>query len=500
MKSLFGLGIATAALAAGTSEAAVTLVEPGHTLNQIVDSGVPLNPTQPALDTACAFGNAGNIESIGVDPATGTLYTQVSPGGFTSITSCVFSVSPVGVVTPVNLNTGFGINSRGTDLHFDPITGLLVTQDQNSVGPLGVERIATVNPVTGVTGTYSLVTPPVFSTGTFGMDFSAGVGGSDVPAGDIVFTGDVAANGIHSVTFGGLASTVHVAPPTPPLDQGGADDMVIQPDGDWVWVGDFNRPITAFSPMPPHPGAISLLDIQTMFSSAGLPFVFGSRATVCDTNGDLYVSYSGFPGGSGIFRVDETLTTATLVLNITGAEGLHDLTLGPSTSGVGNSVYFTVHDAGALTEEVWEVTVPECPVPAIEVPVDIKPQSCRNPLNVKSKGVLPVAILGTASFDVTQVDVATVQLEGVPPLRWEFEDVATPFVPFVGKQDAFDCTDEGADGFLDLALKFNKQAIIQALGPVNDGDVVVATLTGQLLDGTPIVGEDVVLILKKGTP
>jgi len=38
--------------------------------------------------------------------------------------------------------------------------------------------------------------------------------------------------------------------------------------------------------------------------------------------------------------------------------------------------------------------------PTIEVPVDIKPTSCPNPLNVKSRGVLPVAILGTADFDV----------------------------------------------------------------------------------------------------
>ena len=34
------------------------------------------------------------------------------------------------------------------------------------------------------------------------------------------------------------------------------------------------------------------------------------------------------------------------------------------------------------------------------VPIDIKPQSCPNPLNVNSKGVLPVAILGTDTFDV----------------------------------------------------------------------------------------------------
>ena len=32
----------------------------------------------------------------------------------------------------------------------------------------------------------------------------------------------------------------------------------------------------------------------------------------------------------------------------------------------------------------------------IQISVDIKPQSCPNPVNVNAKGVLPVAILGTA--------------------------------------------------------------------------------------------------------
>jgi len=133
------------------------------------------------------------------------------------------------------------------------------------------------------------------------------------------------------------------------------------------------------------------------------------------------------------------------------------------------------------------------------ISIDIKPSSCPNPLNTKSRGVLPVAILGTADFDVLEVDPVSVRLEGVAPLRSALEDVATPFVPFTtGKTDASDCTDEGADGFDDLNLKFRTQDIVAALGAVSDGDVLVLELTGNLLDGTPIVGEDVVVILKKG--
>jgi len=131
------------------------------------------------------------------------------------------------------------------------------------------------------------------------------------------------------------------------------------------------------------------------------------------------------------------------------------------------------------------------------VAFDIRPQACPNLLRVKVKGVLPVAILGTENLDVTQVDVATIKLEGVSPLRSAVEDVATPFEPFTGKTDALDCTDEGPDGFPDLTLKFDNPTVVAALGPVTDREVRVLKLTGNLMDGTPIIGKDVVVILKK---
>lgn len=132
------------------------------------------------------------------------------------------------------------------------------------------------------------------------------------------------------------------------------------------------------------------------------------------------------------------------------------------------------------------------------VPVDIKPQSCPNPLNVEGKGILPVAILGTESFDVTQVDPSSVLLEGVAPLRWAMEDVATPYEPPIGKEGCDNCTTAGPDGYLDLTLKFDTQEIVDALGDVNDGDCVVVHLIGNLMEvGEYIIGEDVVRIIKE---
>ena len=133
-------------------------------------------------------------------------------------------------------------------------------------------------------------------------------------------------------------------------------------------------------------------------------------------------------------------------------------------------------------------------VPPVVVAVDIKPESCPNPLNVKGKGVLPVAILGAEGFDVTQIDLTTVMLEGVAPLRWDWEDVATP-------REDDECNPAGEDGYIDLTLKFDVQDVVIALGVVDDGDEPELTLTGNLLPaygGTPIAGEDVIIIIKKG--
>ncbi len=137
-------------------------------------------------------------------------------------------------------------------------------------------------------------------------------------------------------------------------------------------------------------------------------------------------------------------------------------------------------------------------ITAIHVAIDIKPQGCPNPFNVGAMGVLPVAILGTANFDVTTVDSTSIKLQGVPALRSALEDVATPFLGTV--KNATDCTTAGPDGFIDLVLHFDDQAVSAALGAATDGQVLLLTLTGNLLPqfgGTAIKGQDVVIVINK---
>jgi hypothetical protein len=150
------------------------------------------------------------------------------------------------------------------------------------------------------------------------------------------------------------------------------------------------------------------------------------------------------------------------------------------------------------TDEVDTVINVVEPPPA--VPIDIKPQSCPNPFNVTKKGVMPVAILGTDTFDVSHIDPASVRLEGVSPLRWSLEDVSTPYEPYTGKEGAYACNEFGADGYVDLTIKFSASEVAAALGEVDNRDVLVLHLLANLKEeygGTLIAGEDVVVIIKK---
>ncbi|MCH8153535.1 MAG: FG-GAP repeat protein [Planctomycetes bacterium] len=145
-----------------------------------------------------------------------------------------------------------------------------------------------------------------------------------------------------------------------------------------------------------------------------------------------------------------------------------------------------------------------------EVRLDIKPGSCPNSFNRNSHGVLPVALVGTDSFDVTQVDLSSILLaradgvggsvapnEGPPGPHSEFEDVATPF-----DGELCDCHEESGDGILDLSMKFKTDDVVASL-QLNDlpaGDLVELVVSGALLDGTAFSASDCIRLVPPGTP
>jgi hypothetical protein len=105
-----------------------------------------------------------------------------------------------------------------------------------------------------------------------------------------------------------------------------------------------------------------------------------------------------------------------------------------------------------------------------EIEIDIKPGSNQNTINLKSKGVVPVAVLTTGDFDATAIDPDTAQFAGATPRYWSFKDV-------------------DHDGEDDIIFHFRTQEL--AL----DQNSTEATLTAELLTGEEVYGTDEVRIV-----
>ena len=193
-------------------------------------------------------------------------------------------------------------------------------------------------------------------------------------------------------------------------------------------------------------------------------------------------------------------------VDVDQATGLVYVTVGEAWSNSSEvRVYtpdLTVSDSQSIADDATGLVVPIEDISYGQpVFVDIKPGSCPNPLNLKLKGVLPVAILGTEEFDVASIDPASIRLskEGVEgevaPLRWSYEDVATPF-----EGELCDCWDLNDDGYMDLTIKFKAQEVVNTLElDENAGETIHLTLKGNLVgagpeEGTPIQGQDCVRI------
>ena len=117
----------------------------------------------------------------------------------------------------------------------------------------------------------------------------------------------------------------------------------------------------------------------------------------------------------------------------------------------------------------------------VEVALPVSFNVITRKVNVKKMGILPVVVFSAADLDVATIDPASIRLEGVAPLRSRL----------VG----------ASHDLKHLNLKFRAQEIVAAIGEVSDGDEVVLRLTGNLNEdagGDAIIGEDTVLMIKKG--
>jgi N-acetylneuraminic acid mutarotase len=146
-------------------------------------------------------------------------------------------------------------------------------------------------------------------------------------------------------------------------------------------------------------------------------------------------------------------------------------------SPAGGVVDDTLYVVGGLDRNGAVVGVNEAFSPFLAVAIDIKPGDPNNVVNLRSGGTVPVAILGSAAFDPTTVDPATVTLAGAP--------VATRAngVPMTSVADV------NADGYLDLLLHFRTQSLQLTSASTQ------AVLYGETFSGQRIRGADSVRIL-----
>jgi len=141
----------------------------------------------------------------------------------------------------------------------------------------------------------------------------------------------------------------------------------------------------------------------------------------------------------------------------------------------------------------------------IVVYIDIKPGACPNYININSRGFVQISVLGTQDFNVATIDPTEIELEiegvdeEIEPVRWGYEDVATPLYD---KENQCDCYVLGGDGYVDLVLKFDAQELIGTFNLTElVGETIPLAITGELYGFNEdeveydIRGQDCILVI-----
>jgi len=298
----------------------------------------------------------------------------------------------------------------------------------------------------GIAPDGSLAAVPGSPFGQGGVGAAAGV---DMNCrGNVLFAGEANASRITIVDVFSIAPDGVLVPITgsPFVAEAGANSNVplLSPDERLLFVSN-QEAIT----LPSSTSTVTAFNVAadgTLTLIPGSPFPAGGFPSGMATN----------PAGTLLFTANDQ-AVGVLSIGINGT-----LTPVPGSPFSAAQPFSSVKSLAAFPSKT-------CDIP---VDIDIKPGGARNSINLRSKGVVTVAVLSSASFNPLDVIVDTVRIAGASPVKFTHKDI-------------------NSDGVADLVLHFRTQDLQLKSNSTE------LTLTAKLRDGRSITGTDSVRILAR---
>ncbi|HEX9677964.1 hypothetical protein [Nitrososphaera sp.] len=133
---------------------------------------------------------------------------------------------------------------------------------------------------------------------------------------------------------------------------------------------------------------------------------------------------------------------------------------------------------GGITFQVG----PDQTIQRLQVVVDIKPGDSKNTISINNDKTVTVAVLGSSSFAVNTIDISPLSTDAP---KFGGSNLRAPVKASLA--------DVNSDGFVDLVLKYNSGKANPFGFSPGPGQ---GCITGKLLDNTPILGCDIVRIVR----